>query len=231
MKIVSSILSSLLKVLKQPVIFTVLLVLLAGSSVYLFARYQKAQTELTKIKENPQVTADVQSKELVAKVGQLIALPDKETPTVATVTDVTKLKSQSFFAKAKNGDKVLIYTQAKKAILYRESINKVIDVAPINIGQSQNLKVALYNGTATTGATNTLEKRIQDKKINIDVVLKEDASAKDYEKTLVIDLSGNQSATADQLAKLFNGQVVSLPKAETKPNADILIIIGKNFSQ
>lgn len=134
--ILSPLLSSLLKVLKQPVVLIVLLVLLAGGSVYLFAKYQKAQTELTKIKENPQVAANAKIKELIAKVGQLITLPDKETPTVATITDVTKLKSQPFFAKAKNGDKVLIYTQAKKAILYRESINKVIDVAPVNIGTS-----------------------------------------------------------------------------------------------
>lgn len=75
--------------------------------------------------------SDVSS--LVSEVGKLVALPD-ETPTVATITDITKLANQPFFQKAKNGDKVLIYAQAKKAYLYDPNAKKVIDVAPINLG-------------------------------------------------------------------------------------------------
>lgn len=50
-----------------------------------------------------------------------------ETPTIATVSDITKLQGQPFFAKAQNGDKVYVYSNAKKAILYRPSENKIIE--------------------------------------------------------------------------------------------------------
>ncbi len=70
---------------------------------------------------------------LVAQVGKLIALPTDEKPTVATVTDATKVKDQSFFINAKNDDKVLIYQKAQKAILFRPSENRIIEVGAVNI--------------------------------------------------------------------------------------------------
>lgn len=73
-------------------------------------------------------------KKTVAEVSKLIELPTAEDPTIATVTDVDKLRAQPFFQNAQNGDKVLIYQGAKKAILYRPSTKRVIEVSPINIG-------------------------------------------------------------------------------------------------
>ena len=70
---------------------------------------------------------------LIAEVSKLIALPQDEVPTIATVSDLEALKSQIFFANATLGDKVLIYTKAKKAILYDPVNKKIIEVAPLNI--------------------------------------------------------------------------------------------------
>jgi len=197
-------------------------------SYYFYNQYQKSQALL----KNPTEAAREEVNALVTKVGQFLELPQGEEPTVATVSDKEKLKDQAFFAKAENGDKVLIYTNAKKAILYRPSTNKVIDVAPVNIGspstnQTQPLRVALYNGTATTGLTKTVETDLKAKLTNVEVVLKENAKKNDYTKTLVIDLSGNKKEETLQLAKVLDGEVATLPKDETKPDADILVIIGK----
>lgn len=66
-------------------------------------------------------------------ISTFMELPKDETPTLATVADVAKLRSQSFFKNAQNGDKVIIYVKTQKAILYRPASKKIIEVAPINI--------------------------------------------------------------------------------------------------
>ncbi|HUO50793.1 MAG TPA: hypothetical protein VMU25_04495 [Candidatus Paceibacterota bacterium] len=77
------------------------------------------------------------SASIVAKVGALIELPQGEVPTVATVSDLSKLQGQAFFAHAKVGDIVLIYTGARKAYLYDPSENKLVEVAPITTNGAQ----------------------------------------------------------------------------------------------
>ena len=68
--------------------------------------------------------------ELVKKVSKLADIPN-ETPNVATVSDAATVRSQLFFSKAENGDKVLIFQNAKRAILYRPSTNKIIEYSTI----------------------------------------------------------------------------------------------------
>jgi hypothetical protein len=75
-----------------------------------------------------------QTRQLAAKVGKLYLVPTDEQPTIATVLDVSKLSGQAFFVNAKDGDKVLLYTKNSLAILYRPSINRVVQVAPIDSG-------------------------------------------------------------------------------------------------
>lgn len=88
------------------------------------------------LRNNPKTSAQAASNkanDVKTKVGKLISVPGDETPTLATVTDKTKLKDQPFFKDAENGDTILIFPQAKKAIIYRESENKLINVGPIAI--------------------------------------------------------------------------------------------------
>lgn len=118
------------------IVGSILVIVLTGAG-YVYFQNQKNQAA----KVNPQVDAQAEVKKLVSEVGKLIDLPTNEEPTVATVSDVTKLKDQAFFQKAKNGDKVLIYTNARKAILYDPQAKKVIDVAPLNIG-TQSAQIA-----------------------------------------------------------------------------------------
>jgi hypothetical protein len=113
---------------KYLLIVSILVILALIPSVYFYNQYQ-----LTKyLLQNPKAQTNAETKSLVEAVGRLIELPTNEQPKLATVTDVTQLVGQPFFAKAKNGDKVLIYAQLGKAILYRESINKIIEVASVN---------------------------------------------------------------------------------------------------
>ena len=134
-------------------ILTVVILLLAfiamtGQAAYLYM--QNIQ-----LKKNPQSAAQEEVKSIVAKVGRLIVLPEGETPTIATVTDTKLLKDQPFFAKAQVGDKVLIYTTAKKAILYNPTSNKIVEVAPLNIGATQGTPAP----NPSQGTTDTTPKK------------------------------------------------------------------------
>ena len=84
-------------------------------------------------KNSAQIT-DSQAASIIEKVGKLAFLPEDETPTIATVSDPALLANQPFFAEAKKGDQVLIYTSARKAILYDPVANKIVNMATLNIG-------------------------------------------------------------------------------------------------
>ncbi len=89
------------------------------------------------LKQNPQAAAQLEVNDWVEKVSRLIVLPVGETPSLATVSDPEVLKDQIFFVGASKGDIVLIYTTAKKAILYDPVLNKIVNVAPLNIGEDK----------------------------------------------------------------------------------------------
>ncbi len=100
----------------------------------------------------------------VADVGKLMLLPDGETPTYGTVADTSKLKSQTFFKNAHNGDEILIYQKARLTILYRKSLNKIINVGPLIVGSSGSPYVtsrfAIKNGTSNPALADALAARI-----------------------------------------------------------------------
>ena len=110
-----------------PAVLAIIFVGALGSAVYFYR-------ETRDLQKNPQKITQQEIQDLIAKIGKLIILPQGETPTVATVSEPERLKDQQFFANAKVGDKVLIYTKAKKAILCNPSTNKIIEVAPVTIG-------------------------------------------------------------------------------------------------
>lgn len=83
--------------------------------------------------QNAGVETEDEATVLKREIEGFIELPVDEKPTIATVTDITKVKDQPFFAHAQNGDKVLLFSKAGKAILYRPSTKKIIELAPIDL--------------------------------------------------------------------------------------------------
>lgn len=175
-------------------------------------------------------------KKTIEAVGKLMVLPTDEDPTVATVLDQEKLKDQSFFKNAQNGDVVLIYAKAGKAILYRQSARKIIEVGPIVFANQEGaqaqregakIKIAYYNGTSVAGLSRETLNKVANAYPDYETGVIGNASKKDYKETFVVDISGNRSREAGELAEFLGGKVSSLPAGETAPSADILIISGK----
>ncbi len=142
------------------VLVVVVLALTVGGGLG-YRKYTALRAENQRL-SNPQAAAEDEANRIKDEVAQLIELPN-EKPTVATVVDVEKLKSQSFFANAQNGDRVLLFAQAKKAVLYRPSTKKIVEVAPINIGDNGVAGASTTTPTpvapATTPKTTTPVKR------------------------------------------------------------------------
>lgn len=236
-----------------------LILALVGGAIgyYYWAQYQK-------MKNSPDLASQKETEILMVKVGQLMELPKDENPTVATVTDKEKVKSQPFFANAENGDKVLIFVKAQKAILYRRSMNKIINVSSVNLNQAktgadqnssqmqnqdqpqessqsqlpadqgtssdsvqETLRVALYNGSTIVGLTLKAETRINEAVDNVVVVTKQNAQNHDYENSTVVNLSGKSQDKVQAIADIFKAQVSDMPTGEAKPDADVLVILGK----
>ena len=114
----------------------VFLLITISLSFHFYSQSKQARAEVTKLKQTSDAASLEEVKKLVDKLGQIVELPTGEDPTVATITDKSKLADQPFFQKADNGDKVLIYSAAKKAYLYRPSTNKLLDIAPVNLGNT-----------------------------------------------------------------------------------------------
>ena len=119
---------------KTPLLIVSLIAIVAlAAAVFFGLKYSAAKKQLADAKKTSiNVDAQAEVKQVIAQVGSLIILPTDEEPTLATVSDLAKLKDQPFFANAQIGDKVLIYSKARKAILYRPSTNKIIELAPLS---------------------------------------------------------------------------------------------------
>jgi hypothetical protein len=209
-----------------------------GTIFYFYYRYNQ--------ENNPNIAAEIETKNLVDKLSKIIELPSSETPTIMTVSDSTKLPSDPFFANAENGDVVFIFNTAMEEILYRPSDNTLIEVAPYIVSTST---VATSSGTQTQSATNSavvfsvviengtniahLAKNIGTSLAsnqNINILSEGNAVESNYQSTLVVALTSSSTKVAAEIAKDLNGTVSSLPNGETKTKSDILIIVGSSTS-
>jgi hypothetical protein len=225
---------------------------LLGASGYFYNQYRMAQQRLN----NPQQAVLDDVRALTKTVGKLMLLPNED-PTVATVADVDKLKNQRFFTSAVNGDKVLIFNNAKKAILYRPSINKIIEIMPINIDVTPTpvaavtapvvvrlsptvipptptpfvYKFVLRNGTTVTGLAKRYESELKSKIATATVVASDNAKRRDYTKTTIVGISASGQAAAADVSTRLGISAGTLPAGEDVPaNTDFLIIIGSDKS-
>ncbi|MEI8361478.1 MAG: hypothetical protein WCG01_05085 [bacterium] len=122
---------------KGVLIGLVILVVLSGSGFgWSFYKYYQTKKQLA-IASSPEIQKEMAKKEsdaLIAKVKRLMVLPENEEPVVATVTDKDALsKEQPFYQDAHNGDRVIAYMAARKAIIYDPVNDKIVNAGPIYV--------------------------------------------------------------------------------------------------
>ncbi len=126
-------------------IFTiVILVILLGVAWYGYRQGWfggKSPAQITE--QNTQAEAD----KIVSAVGKHLVLPTDEQPTIYTINDVAQLASQQpFYVGAHDGDALLVYFKAQKAIIYSQTTDRLINVGPIIYDK---------NATSTSGGAAT----------------------------------------------------------------------------
>lgn len=73
------------------------------------------------------------------KVLRHLLLPEGEDPALVSVVDASKLTSVYLKENAKTGDKVLLYQKKRKIIIYRPSIDRIVDVGVLELDTVDNL--------------------------------------------------------------------------------------------
>lgn len=93
----------------------------------------------SKIQNDPNkvlARAEAEARSVLEKVSSLMILPSDDVPQIIPIDDAENLaKNQLFFSKVENGDQLLIFTGAQQAIIYRPSLNKIVNSGPVITGK------------------------------------------------------------------------------------------------
>lgn len=115
----------ILKVVSIVAVSIFILLIISGGGPFDMLRAGNEQG--LKIKKPEEVALN---DKMLAKVAELIILPN-ERPFVATLVDYKPLRNNLFFKDAKEGDKLLLFKGAGKAILYDPNANKLLNTGTI----------------------------------------------------------------------------------------------------
>ena len=210
---------------------------LMGFAGWSFFKYQQAQEQVDQL-SNPEAQEEAIAKEreeILAKVGKLMILPEDEEPTIATVTDAEVLSQyQPFFRKASDGDKVILYVQSGKSIIYSPDKNIIVNVGTISV-QGNNaaqldtenpLQVEIRRGGGSQERVDILAEQLG--KV-VEVTAVQDAVSQDYQGPVIVALTTDP--TRLEQAKIFAANlgvqlITELPEGEENSEAEIILIVG-----
>lgn len=230
------------KFISKPVMILVVLASL-GFGGWAFYQYQHSQQQIAKLSslEGQQELQKTEVESLKKSLSKHMLLPSDEEPSIATITNIEVLKKdQPFFEKAQNGDKVVVYSNEKKAIIYSPQKDVVVNVGALVVDQSASaptqaeiLSLEIRNGTTETGLARKISDMLKNKNQAFSAIDFKDAAKQDYKQTVVVDLGKNQNK---QLIKslstvLGTAVVTTLPEGESGSKADVLVIIGQDQNQ
>ncbi len=209
-------------------------VVLVGGFIWAFVNYQKAQDRLDKLgtAEGQKKVAQEEIQSVIKVLSELILLPEGEEPIVATVKEAEALREkEAFYKNVQPGDKIVIFSQSRKAIIYRPKDNKLVNVGPIVMGDqsvtpfqgeeeatsleaapdesqeqeessaSSEISVEIRNGSLESGAANLLAEKFKD---NAQYQITKWGNAKNgnYQETIVVDLTGGDPTLKEGVSSL-----------------------------
>lgn len=130
------------------VILGIVLLSSFGTAGYFYKKYQDVNSDPKAAQEEKN---QVETDRVMVSLKKTLLITEADAPTVARVEDPEKLKSsnQEFYKDIQKGDYLIIFP--KRAIIYRESEDQIINVAPII--NTSDLKSKEGTTPASTEAT------------------------------------------------------------------------------
>lgn len=99
----------------------------------------------------PEEQTKIAVQALVKEVGKIMILPANEEPIVLDITDPQALiAQQQFFAGSVAGDKLLLYKESARAIVYSPSRHLIVNVGPVTNQQAAAAQAQPQAQSSTT---------------------------------------------------------------------------------
>ncbi len=113
---------------------------LAAFGGWSYYGYQQSKKEVLRLStlEGQQELQEKEVDKLLGAVSKHLVIPTDEEPTIATISDIDALtESQPFFKGASNGDKVIVYVGASRAIIYSPERDVIINVGAVMVDNEE----------------------------------------------------------------------------------------------
>src|SRR5690606_25359746 len=127
-----------------------------------------------------------------------------------------------FLEQAVNGDKVLLYYKAKKAVLFRPSEMRIIHHGAYT---PPDAKVFVRKGTGSDERVEEVLNQLEDVE-DIAIASRDNSPKSDYQGVILVSITDRYDDKLRELEELFGVKVSRLPSGESFPDADILVIVG-----
>lgn len=194
---------------------------------------------------SPEASAESDVQQVVNRVAKHIKIKSGEVPTVATVqdADVLRQNNPAFYQYAKNGDRLLIWSD--KAVLYSSSEDILLAVMPVTVsqaptgeksaeaqGQKESASVEIRNASGVAGLGKTLATKL--KSLGMDVLAPGDAKSKtDYTKSVIFVKPGVSIPNTVKVLQEQTGAAIveTLPADEAALKGDVLVILGLEYKK
>ena len=204
-----------------------------------FWRYQQAQEQL-RLLNDPQAQNELVAKErqeLLAKVGRLMVLPEGEEPLILDIQDAEAMAEvQPFFQNTIDGDKVLIYVEAGKSIIYSPTRDIIVNSGALSVSGGtlpldveNPLRIEIRQGGASDERVEALNTQLLQID-GVEVLEVNQAANQNYQGSIIIALVEDEARL--EQARIFASNLgvsleLELPVGEASSAAEVLVIAGK----
>ncbi len=227
------------------VLVLILFVVAAVGFAWAYNNYKQSQKMIKKLKNKQQKQnqdqklKEKQRQRILSKVEKHMVLPEGQ-PAIISINNPEELsKREDFFKSAQRNDFLLLYRS--KAILYRSSTDKIVDVQPVrspntntndiqrqkktnNSDQENTISIDIRNGGAGNGAASSLAEQLN-KKTQFNVTNIGNATST-YKKTSLIHNNTAQDISLLE-QELGVSSTLELPPEESSSNADAVIFVSE----